>query len=96
MYGAWLEWHLPDPQAGRPRRKPAKARPVLDAMLADVRAGRVEAVAIWSLDRLGRGFACFDLFRELSRLGVRILSVRERGPTWTAPRASCWPRSWRG
>lgn len=57
-----------------------KARPVLDAMLADVRAGRVEAVAIWSLDRLGRGFACFDLFRELSRLSVRILSVRE---PWT-------------
>jgi DNA invertase Pin-like site-specific DNA recombinase len=57
-----------------------KARPVLDRMLADVRAGRVEAVAIWSMDRLGRGFACFDLFRELSRLGVRILSVRE---PWT-------------
>ena len=31
-------------------------------------------------NRLGRGFACFDLFRELSRLGVRILSVRE---PWT-------------
>jgi DNA invertase Pin-like site-specific DNA recombinase len=57
-----------------------KKRPVLDAMMGEVRAGRVEGVAIWSLDRLGRGFACFDLFRELSRLGIRILSVRE---PWT-------------
>ena len=29
----------------------AKARPVLDRMLADARAGRVEAVAVWALDR---------------------------------------------
>jgi hypothetical protein len=28
----------------------AKARPVLDRMLADVRAGRVQAVAVWGLD----------------------------------------------
>ncbi len=31
------------------------ARPVLDRMLSDVRAGRVNAVAVWSMDRLGRG-----------------------------------------
>lgn len=54
-----------------------KKRPVLDRLLAEVRAGRVRAICIWSLDRLGRGFACFDLFRELTRLGVRVLSVRE-------------------
>ena len=29
-----------------------KARPVYDRMLADVRAGRVQAVAVWALDRL--------------------------------------------
>lgn len=54
-----------------------KKRPVLDRLLADVRAGRVQAICVWSLDRLGRGFACFDLFRELTRLGVPVLSVRE-------------------
>ena len=57
-----------------------KRRPVLDRLLADVRAGRISAIAVWSLDRLGRGFQCFDLFRELTRLGVRVLSVRE---PWT-------------
>jgi DNA invertase Pin-like site-specific DNA recombinase len=57
-----------------------KKRPVLDRLLAEVRAGRVHAICVWSLDRLGRGFACFDLFRELTRLGVRVLSVRE---PWT-------------
>jgi len=54
-----------------------KRRPVFDRMMADVRAGRVEAVVIWSLDRLGRGFTCFDTYRELVRLGVRVLAVRE-------------------
>lgn len=57
-----------------------KARPVLDRMLAEVRAGKVEAVVVWSLDRLGRGFNCFDLYRDLTRLNVRVLSVRE---PWT-------------
>lgn len=32
----------------------ATARPVLEAMLSDVRAGRVQAVAVWALDRLSR------------------------------------------
>lgn len=32
----------------------AKARPVLDCLLADVRTGRVHAVAVWALDRLYR------------------------------------------
>jgi DNA invertase Pin-like site-specific DNA recombinase len=63
-----------------------KARPVLDRMLSDVRAGRINAVAVWSLDRLGRGFACFDLYRDLAHMNVRLLSVREpwtdtEGPT---------------
>jgi putative DNA-invertase from lambdoid prophage Rac len=57
-----------------------KARPVFQRLLADVRAGRVQAVACWSLDRLGRGFEAFDTYRELARLNVRVLSVKE---PWT-------------
>jgi DNA invertase Pin-like site-specific DNA recombinase len=57
-----------------------RKRPVFDRLLGEVRAGRVEAICVWSLDRLGRGFSCFDTFRELSRLNVRVLSVRE---PWT-------------
>lgn len=57
-----------------------RRRPVFDGLMAEARAGRVQAICVWSLDRLGRGFSCFDTFRELSRLGVRVLSVRE---PWT-------------
>ena len=54
-----------------------RRRPVFDRMMSEVRVGRLQAVAVWSLDRLGRGFTCFDTYRELSRLNVRVLSVRE-------------------
>lgn len=57
----------------------AKARrPVLERMLADVRAGRVQAVALWALDRLHRSMmSAINTVLELDRLGVPVLSVRE-------------------
>ncbi len=56
----------------------AKARPVLDRMLTDVRAGRVQAVAVWALDRLHRSMVgAVHTVLELDRLGVPVLSVRE-------------------
>jgi len=56
----------------------AKARPVLDRMLSDVRAGRVRAVAVWALDRLHRSMVgAIQTVLELDRLGVPVLSVRE-------------------
>lgn len=56
----------------------AKARPVLDRLLADARAGRVHAVAVWALDRLHRSMTgAINTVLELDRLGVRVLSVRE-------------------
>jgi putative DNA-invertase from lambdoid prophage Rac len=56
----------------------AKARPVLDGMLGDVRAGRVRAVAIWALDRLHRSMiGAVQTVLELDRLGVPVISVRE-------------------
>jgi putative DNA-invertase from lambdoid prophage Rac len=56
----------------------AKARPVMDRMLADVRAGRVAAVAVWALDRLHRSMTgAINTVLELDRLGVPVLSVRE-------------------
>jgi DNA invertase Pin-like site-specific DNA recombinase len=55
-----------------------KARPVLDRMLADVRAGRVQAVAVWALDRLHRSMVgSIQTVLELDRLGVPVISVRE-------------------
>jgi DNA invertase Pin-like site-specific DNA recombinase len=57
-----------------------RKRPVFDRMMSDLRASRAQALCVWSLDRLARGFQCFDIYRELSRLNVRVLSVRE---PWT-------------
>lgn len=56
----------------------AKARPVLDRMLVDVRAGRLQGVAVWALDRLHRSMTgAINTVLELDRLGVPVLSVRE-------------------
>lgn len=56
----------------------AKARLVLDRLLADARAGRVQAVAVWALDRLHRSMVgAIQTVLELDRLGVRVLSARE-------------------
>jgi DNA invertase Pin-like site-specific DNA recombinase len=56
----------------------AKARPILDRLLADARAGRVRAVAVWALDRLHRSMiGAIQTVLELDRLGVRVMSVRE-------------------
>ncbi len=56
----------------------AKTRPVLDRMFADVRAGRIQAVGIWALDRLHHSMhGAISTVLELDRLGVPVLSVRE-------------------
>jgi DNA invertase Pin-like site-specific DNA recombinase len=56
----------------------AKARPVFDRMIADARAARVHAVAVWALDRLHRSMTgAINTVLELDRLGVPVLSVRE-------------------
>ncbi len=56
----------------------AKARPVLDRLLADARSGRIQAVAVWALDRLHRSMtSAINTVLELDRLGVLVLSVRE-------------------
>lgn len=57
-----------------------KHRPAYERMMADARRGRFKVIVCWSLDRLGRGFGCFDAFRDLARFGVRVASVRE---PWT-------------
>jgi len=56
----------------------AKARPVLDRVLADARSGRVSAVCVWALDRLHRSMhGAINTVLELDRLGVRVISLRE-------------------
>lgn len=53
-------------------------RPVFERMLADVRAGRVNAVLVWALDRLHRTMVgAIQTVLEFDRLGVPVISSRE-------------------
>ncbi len=55
-------------------------RPVFDALMDSARRGEFDAVVVWSLDRVARGFQCFDAYRALASYGVRLVTVRE---SWT-------------
>jgi putative DNA-invertase from lambdoid prophage Rac len=51
---------------------------VFDRMIADARAGRLQAVAVVALDRLHRSMTgAVNTVLELDRLGVHVFSVRE-------------------
>jgi DNA invertase Pin-like site-specific DNA recombinase len=53
-------------------------RPGLERLLADVRAGRINKVVVWRLDRLGRtAKGLLNLLDELQALGVGFVSLRE-------------------
>jgi DNA invertase Pin-like site-specific DNA recombinase len=57
----------------------AKAsRPGLDALLADARQRRFDAVLVWKLDRFGRSLVhCVSGIQELSSLGVRFIATSQ-------------------
>jgi len=56
----------------------AKARPVLDRMFADARAGDVRAILVWALDRLHRSMVgSIQMVLECDRIGVPVISLRE-------------------
>jgi DNA invertase Pin-like site-specific DNA recombinase len=53
-------------------------RPALDRLMLDARRGRVDVVAVWSLDRFGRSLAhVCTAVQELHERGVAFVSVRE-------------------
>ena len=59
-------------------------RPGMERLLADVRAGVVKRVVVWRLDRLGRtAKGLLDLFDELDRAGVALVSLRDSLDTTT-------------
>lgn len=64
----------------------AKRRPVFEAMVADVKAGRVRAVLVWALDRLHRSMTgALQTILEFDRLGVPVISLRESWLDTTGP-----------
>src|SRR5262245_26554299 len=59
-------------------------RPALDAMMAEVRRRKVDAVLCWKLDRLGRSMRhLVGLLDELRALDVGFLSLGEGVDTTT-------------
>lgn len=53
-------------------------RPGLDKLLAEARAGKINRVVVWRLDRLGRtAKGLLTLLDELQALGVGFVSLRE-------------------
>jgi DNA invertase Pin-like site-specific DNA recombinase len=65
----------------------AKAsRPALDRMMAAARLGRLDLVAVWKLDRLGRSLAnLLGTLDELGHHGVGFVSLRDSGIDTTSP-----------
>ncbi len=56
----------------------AKARPVMDRMIADARAGRLRAIVVWAVDRLHRSMiGAIQTVLECDRIGVPVISVHE-------------------
>lgn len=54
------------------------ARPGLDKLLADVRAGKISKVVVWRLDRLGRtSVGLLTLLDEFQALNVGFVSLKE-------------------
>lgn len=61
-------------------------RPALDRMLADAQAGRLDVVAVWKLDRLGRSLQhVLSMLDQLTNQGVEFVSLRDAGMDTTTP-----------
>lgn len=53
-------------------------RPGMDALMADIRAGKIKTLVVWRLDRLGRtAKGLVGLFDELQQLQVNLVSLRD-------------------
>ena len=62
------------------------SRPGLDRMLADAQAGRLDVVAVWKLDRLGRSLQhVLATLDQLTAQGVAFVSLRDQGLDSTTP-----------
>lgn len=60
-------------------------RPGLDAMLAAVRYRNIEVVVVSRFDRLGRSVVnLYELLREMTELGVRVVAVNQAIDTGTS------------
>lgn len=73
-------WRIIDTYADEGVSGSRESRPELDRLLGDVRAGRVDLVAVWKLDRLGRSMQhLIQLLDVLKRHDVGFVSLRDAG-----------------
>jgi DNA invertase Pin-like site-specific DNA recombinase len=62
------------------------SRPGLDELWRDCRRGKLDVVAIWSLDRLARSVTqLVGALEEFRRLGIDFVSLRQEGMDTTTP-----------
>jgi DNA invertase Pin-like site-specific DNA recombinase len=63
-----------------------RSRPALDALVADCKAGKVDVVVVWKLDRLARSVVhVCSLAESLASWGVGLVSVRDANVDSTTP-----------
>jgi DNA invertase Pin-like site-specific DNA recombinase len=56
------------------------SRPALDEMMTAARSGKLDIIAVWKLDRLGRSLQhLLGVLDEQMRLGVQFVSLRDSG-----------------
>jgi DNA invertase Pin-like site-specific DNA recombinase len=61
-------------------------RPGLDRMLADAQAGKLDLVAVWKLDRLGRSLQhILGVLDQFTAQGIAFVSLRDAGLDTTTP-----------
>lgn len=62
------------------------SRPALDRLLNDVQRGKVQAVAVWKLDRLGRSLShVLTVLDTFDKAGVAFVSLHDAGVDTSSP-----------
>ncbi len=73
-------WQVVDVYSDEGQSGAKTDRPQLQRMLADCQAGRIDVVACWKLDRLGRSLRhVLEILDQLSDQGIAFVSLRDQG-----------------
>ncbi len=79
-------WTVVDEYADQGISGTKESRPALDRMLADAQAGKLDVIACWKLDRLGRSIQhVLSVLDQITRQGLSFVSVRDAGLDTTTP-----------
>jgi DNA invertase Pin-like site-specific DNA recombinase len=79
-------WHIVGEYVDEGVSGTKTSRPGLDRMLADAQTGKVDVVAVWKLDRLGRSLQhVLATLEQLAQPGVSFVSLRDAGLDSTTP-----------